>query len=110
MPGAGLPGLRRHRLPRQPQPRPRVVEAKTKFIQAQVLVPLFACKGVAVMGVRPVALGREQLAVGIIAVVVGALALVFGDPNHAPAAVVVAPVAWPWVPSGSESINPMDKS
>ena len=28
------------------------------------------------MGVRPVALGREQLAVGIIAVVVSALALV----------------------------------
>ena len=41
-----------------------------------MLVPLFAYKGVAVMGVRPVALGREQLAVGIIAVVVSALALV----------------------------------
>ena len=39
MPGAGLPGLRGQRLPRQPHPRPGVVEAEAELIQAQVLVP-----------------------------------------------------------------------
>jgi hypothetical protein len=48
-------------------------------IQAQVLIPLFARKGVMVVRVRPVALGRQDLAVSIIAVVVRALALVLGE-------------------------------
>ena len=110
MPGAGLPGLRGQRLPRQPYPRPGVVEANAKLIQAQVLVPFLARKGVVVVRVRPVALSGEQLAVSIIPVVVGALALVLGNANRAAAAVVTASVAWPGVPSGSESINPVDKS
>ena len=52
MPGAGLPGIPRQRLPREPYPRPGVVEAEAKFIQAQVLIPLFSCKGVVVVRVR----------------------------------------------------------
>jgi len=75
MPRPGLPGIPRQRLPRQPHPRPGVVEAKAKLIQAQVLIPLLPRKGVMIVRVRPVALGREQLAVSIIPVVVGALAL-----------------------------------
>jgi hypothetical protein len=92
VPRAGLPGLRRQRLPRQPHPRPGVVEAKAKLIQAQVLVPLLPRKGVGVVRVRPVALGREQLAVSIIAVVVSALAQVFGEACDAPPPVQVNPV------------------
>ena len=42
-----------------------------------MLVPLLARKGVVVVRVRPVALGRKDLTVGIIPVVVGALALMF---------------------------------
>jgi len=92
VPGAGLPGLPRQRLPRQPHPRPGVVEPNAERIQPQVLVPLFPRKGVVIMGIRPVALGREQLAVGIIAVVVGALALVFGEARNAPPPVQMNPV------------------
>jgi len=92
MPRAGLPGLPRQRLPRQPHPRPGVVEPNAERIQPQVLVPLFPRKGVVIMGIRPVALGREQLAVGIIAVVVGALALVFGEARNAPPPVQMNPV------------------
>ena len=75
IPCPGLPGLPRQRLPRQPHPRPGVVEAKAELIQPQVLIPLLTAEGVVVMGVRPVALSGEQLAVSIMAVVVGALAL-----------------------------------
>jgi len=48
VPGARLPGLRGQRLPRQPHPRPGVVELEAELIQAQVLIPLFARKGVVV--------------------------------------------------------------
>ena len=75
VPGARLPGLRGQRLPRQPHPRPGVVETDAELIQAQVFIPLLAREGVVVVRVCPVALGREQLAVCIITVVVGALAL-----------------------------------
>ena len=44
------------------------------------------------MGVRPVALGREQLAVCIITVVVGALALVLGDARDTAPPVQMIPV------------------
>ena len=58
-----------------------------------MLIPLFARKGVMVVRVRPVALGREQLAVGIIPVVVGALALVLGDARDTAPPVQVNPVS-----------------
>jgi hypothetical protein len=45
-----------------------------------------------VVRVRPVALGRQNLAVSIIPVVVRALALVLGQPRDAPPPVQVIPV------------------
>jgi len=78
VPRPGLPGLSGQWLTREPYPSPGVVKPNAEFIQAQVLVPLLARKGVVVVRVSPVALGREQLAVSIIPVVVGGLALVFG--------------------------------
>ena len=45
-----------------------------------------------VVRVRPVSLGRKDLAIGIIPVVVGALALVLGQPRHAPPTIQVIPV------------------
>ena len=78
VPGVGLPGLSGQWLPRQPHPRPGVVEPNAKLIQAQGFIPFLPRKGVGVVRVGEVALRREQLAIGIIAVVVGALAQVFG--------------------------------
>jgi len=57
-----------------------------------MLIPLFPQEGVMVVRVRPVPLGRQDLAVGIIPVVVGALALVLGQPRNAPPPVQVNPV------------------
>ena len=58
-----------------------------------MLIPLFAQEGVMVVRVRPVALGRQNLAVSIIPVVVRALALVLGQPRDAPPPVQVNPVS-----------------
>jgi hypothetical protein len=90
MPRAGLPGIPRQRLPRQPHPRPGVIQPNAKFIQAQVLIPFFARKGVMVVRVRPVALRRDETAVSII--------------------IVASPASWPGASSGSKLINPVDKS
>jgi hypothetical protein len=46
-----------------------------------------------VMRIRPVALGRQNLAVSIIPVVVGALALVLGDARDTAPPVQVNPVS-----------------
>ncbi len=92
MPGAGLPGLSGQRLPREPHPCPGVVEPNAEFIQPQVLIPLLARKGIVVVRVRPVALDRQDLAVSIIPVVVGALALMLGKARNAPPPVQVNPV------------------
>jgi len=75
MPRPWLPGPPRQRLPREPYPCPGVIEPVAELIKAQVLVPLFAQERVMVVRVRPVSLGRKDPAIGIIPVVVGALAL-----------------------------------
>jgi len=92
MPRPWPPGPPGQGLPREPYPSPGVVEANAELIQAQVLVPLFAQERVMVVRVRPVALGRKDLAVGIIPVVVGGLALMFGQARHAPTTIQVIPV------------------
>ncbi|MEM2266355.1 MAG: hypothetical protein QW687_05960, partial [Candidatus Hadarchaeales archaeon] len=55
-------------------------------------VPLLAQESVVVVRVRPVSLGRKDPAIGIIPVVVGALALVLGQPSYAAPAINVIPV------------------
>jgi len=57
-----------------------------------VLVPLLAQESVVVVRVRPVSLGRKDLAIGVIPVVVGALTLMLGQPRHAPPTIQVIPV------------------
>ena len=58
-----------------------------------MLVPLLAGEGVVIMRVRPVAVGREQLPVSIVAIVVRGLALLLGEATHAAPPVQVIPVA-----------------
>jgi hypothetical protein len=82
VPGARLPGIPRQRLPRPPHPRPGVVKPNAKFIQAQALIPFFPQEGVMVVRVGEGALSREQLAVSVIPVVVGALTLAPGNISH----------------------------
>ena len=63
------------RILRQPDARRRVVSPRAEFVAVKVLVPLLAAEGVVIVRVAPVAVRREQLAIGVVAVVVGGLAL-----------------------------------
>ena len=74
--------LAAQRVRRQPHARPGVVQPVAEFVAVKVLIPLLAAEGVVIVRVGPVAVRREQLPVGIVAVVVRGLALLLGDADY----------------------------
>jgi len=63
-----------------------------------VLIPRFAQEGVGVVGIGPVARGRDEAAVGVVAIVVRALPQVLGEARDAAPAIQVVPVGLPLRP------------